>query len=62
MAFSYKTMQHKLTVYPKFDIGAAYLIENEHISGDELTQNGIELNISGNYRTAFLQLEKAARN
>ena len=62
LAFSYKTMQHKLTVYPKVDIGAAYLIENERIPGDELTQNGIELNISGNYRTAFLQLEKAARN
>ncbi len=58
LAFSYKTMQNRLTVYPKVDACQTYLIENEVVSGKDISENGVELSVSGNYRVAFSEITR----
>lgn len=58
LVFSYKTMQNRLTVYPKVDACQTYLIENEVVSGKDISENGVELSVSGNYRVAFSEITR----
>ena len=58
LVFSYKTMQNSLTVYPKVDACQTYLIENEVVSGKDISENGVELSVSGNYRVTFSEITR----
>ena len=58
LVFSYKTMQNSLTVYPKVDACQTYLIENEVFSGKDISENGVELSVSGNYRVTFSEITR----
>ena len=58
LVFSYKTMQNNLTVYPKVDACQTYLIENEVVSGKDISENGVELSVSGNYRVTFSEITR----
>lgn len=58
LVFSYKTMQNSLTVYPKVDACQTYLIENEVVSGKDISENGVELSVSGNYRVTFSEMTR----
>ena len=58
LVFSYKTMQNSLTVYPKVDACQTYLFENEVVSGKDISENGVELSVSGNYRVTFSEITR----
>ena len=58
LVFSYKTMQNSLTVYPKVDACQTYLFENEVVSGKDISENGVGLSVSGNYRVTFSEITR----
>ena len=62
LVFSYKTMQNSLTVYPKVDACQTYLVENEVVSGKDISENGVELSVSGNYRVTFSEITRVKQN
>lgn len=62
LVFAYKTMQNSLTVYPKVDACQTYLIENEVVSGKDISENGVVLSVSGNYRVTFSEITRVKQN
>lgn len=58
IAFSFKTRQNSLYVYPKLDENSKYLLEDTVIEGVDVAKNGIEIKLEGNYRAACIELRK----
>ena len=56
IAYSYKTNQNSIYVYPKLDSASEYLFEGKVISGKDIAENGIEIKLCGNYKASFAEL------
>jgi len=58
VAFSFKTRQNRLYVYPYLDESGKYLLNDTVTDGKDIVKNGIEVVFEGNYRAAFVELNK----
>lgn len=58
IAYAYKVMQKSVYVYPEVDKNDIYSVEDGKISGMDIAENGIKLNIEGNYRATFFEMER----
>ena len=58
IAYSFKTRQNKLYVYPCLDESAVYSVNDTPTNGKYIIKNGLELQVGGNYRAACIELKK----
>ena len=58
IVYSYKITQDSIYVYPEVDNNSVYYVEDKQISGKDIAENGIKINLCGNYRAAFLEIER----
>lgn len=58
IVYTYKIMQDSVYVYPNVNENDTYSVGNEEISGKDIAENGIKVNLDGNYRATFLEIEK----
>ena len=58
IAFSFKTRQNKLYIYPVTDRSGKYLLNDCELSGRDIESYGIETGIKGNYKANFIELKK----
>lgn len=58
IAFSQKTRQNRLYVYPYLDESGKYSVKGAVIAGSNIVKNGIETELEGSYRASFTELRK----
>lgn len=58
IAYTYKTMQADIYVYPTVCENDVYVCGGEEISGKDIIENGIKINLDGNFGAAFFEAER----
>lgn len=58
LTFALKRQQDGITVYPFVDQDAKYSCEGKSVSGRELSEDGLDVRIRGNYECTITELEK----
>lgn len=58
LTFTLKRQQGNITVYPFVDKGAKYTCNGKSVSGIELSEDGLDIQIFGNYECTITLLEK----